>query len=157
MENKKIIGATENVTDGIEFKSKLEARVYKELVKLGYNTEYEPLTSTLLDSFTPSKPWCLDGVPRVTKNGSPERIRRWEYTPDFVVRIGDDFLVLECKGYSNDLHPYKRKMFLKNIDLVTHWYYAEIHTLKGLRKTMEWFNKITQQTNEKSLRDKLEG
>lgn len=157
MINKKIIGATENTTDGIEFKSKLEARVFRELVKSGYNPEYEPFSSTLLDSFVPDKPWLLDGVPQVTKDGIPNKIRRWDYTPDFLVTKDSHNLIIECKGYSNDLHPYKRKMFLKHIDSLPGWHYCEVKTLRGLRKTMEWFNKIIKQTNEKSLRDKLEG
>lgn len=157
MINKKIIGATENVLDGIEFKSKLESRVFKELVKLGYNPEYEPFSSTLLDGFVPNKPWLSDGVPQLTKDGIPSRIRRWDYTPDFLVTKGMNNLIIECKGYSNDLHPYKRKMFLKNIDLVPNWHYCEVNTLKGLRKTMEWFENLISLQNEKSLRDKLEG
>lgn len=155
--NRKIIGATENVTDGVEFKSKLEARVYKELLRLGYKPDYEPLTSTLLGSFTPSHPWLLDGNPQTTRKGIPNKVKRWEYTPDFIVTEGCQNLIIECKGFSNDLHPYKRKMFLKNIDSMPNWHYCEVKTLRGLRKTMEWFNKLTKQFDEKSLRDKLEG
>ena len=152
--NRKIIGATEVDVCGIKFKSKLEARVYKELIKLGYKAEYEPMTSTLLDGFRPVKPWLLDGEPQVIKHGETKAIKRWEYTPDFLVYINSDVtLMLECNGYSNDLHPYKRKMLLHKLDECDGWYYAEVHTLKGLRKTMEWFNKLVQQQNEKSLRD----
>lgn len=152
--NRKIIGATEVVMDNIEFKSKLEARVYKELVKLGYQTKYEPMTSTLLERFRPVKPWLLDGEPQVVKSGESKVVKKWEYTPDFLVYVNTDItLMLECKGYSNDLHPYKRKMLLHKLNKCDGWYYAEVHTLKGLRKTMEWFNKLSQQQNEKSLRD----
>lgn len=152
--NRKIIGATEVMMDNIEFKSKLEARVYKELVNLGYQTEYEPMTSTLLEGFRPVKPWFLDGEPQVVKSGESKAMKKWEYTPDFLVYVNPDItLMLECKGYSNDLHPYKRKMLLHKLDECEGWYYAEVHTLKGLRKTMEWFNKLAQQQNEKSLRD----
>lgn len=151
MTNRKIIGATENKTDGIEFRSKLESRVFRELVRLGYNPEYEPFSSTLLESFTPSRPWLSDGIPQTTKKGVPNKLKRWEYTPDFHVEKNRENLIIECKGYSNDMHPYKRKMFLKKIDSLPDWHYCEVKTLKGLRKTMEWFDGLTKQNDEKSL------
>lgn len=157
MMNRKIIGATENEAEGVKFRSKLESRVFRELVKLGYNPEYEPFSSTLLESFTPMKAWCSDGIPQTTKKGVPHKVKRWEYTPDFHIEKNSQNLIIECKGYSNDLHPYKRKMFLKKIDSLPNWHYCEVRTLKGLRRTIEWFDELTKQDYEKSLRDKLEG
>lgn len=81
--NKKVQNATENIYDGIKFKSKLETYVYKQLKAHNLNAEYEPIKFELLPSFT----FC------------GKKIRAMTYTPDFV---GDNFII-EAKGKPNDV------------------------------------------------------
>lgn len=153
-DNRKIINATEVNLNGLSFRSKLEARVYKELLRLGYSPSYESYSCILLDGFVPSKPWFNDGVPEVTVKDVPKSVREWRYTPDFIIRKGGLTAYIECKGYSNDLHPYKRKVFLKVINNDRVNYYFEVRTLRGLRKSMEEFEKLIikhRKNNEESL------
>lgn len=81
--NKKVQNATENIYDGIKFKSKLETYVYKQLKAHNLNAEYEPIKFELLPSFT----FC------------GKKIRAMTYTPDFV---GNNFII-EAKGKPNDV------------------------------------------------------
>lgn len=82
-ENKKVRNATENVYDGITFKSKLETYVYKQLKAHNLKAEYEPIKFELIPAFT----FC------------GKKIRAMTYTPDFV---GDNFII-EAKGKPNDV------------------------------------------------------
>jgi hypothetical protein len=90
--NKKIKNATENIYDGIKFKSKLETYVYKQLKVNRIKAEYEPTKFELIPSFV----FC------------GKKIRPMTYTPDFV---GDNFII-EAKGMPNDVFPYKWKLFM---------------------------------------------
>ena len=82
-ENKKVRNATENVYDGITFKSKLETYVYKQLKAHNLKAEYEPIKFELIPSFV----FC------------GEKIRAMTYTPDFV----GDYFIIEAKGKPNDV------------------------------------------------------
>lgn len=90
--NQKIKNATPNEYDGIKFKSKLETYVYKQLKAHNLFVEYEPIKFILIPSFT----FC------------GKKIRAMTYTPDFV---GNNFII-EAKGKSNDVFPYKWKWFM---------------------------------------------
>jgi hypothetical protein len=90
--NQKVKNATPNIYDGIEFKSKLETYVYKQLKAHNLKAEYEPIKFELIPAFT----FC------------GKKIRAMTYTPDFV---GDNFII-EAKGRPNDVWPYKWKWFM---------------------------------------------
>lgn len=156
MENKKIKNATSIVFEGIQFRSKLEARVYKHLLNKGFKPNYEPEAIELLGSFTPSNPWYSDGEPQVTIKGKPKIERSWKYTPDFIIDLNNIVIILECKGYSNDLHPYKRKMFLAQLESTcdeagVKFYYFEVHNIKGLKKSIDVINKLKEEHNEEPI------
>lgn len=91
MLNKKIKNATQLTVDNIQFKSKLEAYTYKKLKEVNINVEYESRKYELLPAF-------------VFNN---KKVRPITYTPDF---IGNNFII-ECKGYPNDVFPFKLKLF----------------------------------------------
>lgn len=135
--NKKVINATPCIYNGIEFKSKTEGKVYKVLVSEGFKVKYEPDTITLLDKFKPTKSWYLDGLPQITKSGVPLTQHGWTYTPDFRIDYNNTIIYIEVKGKPNDVYPYKRKMFLKYIEKFKNIYFFEVHTLKGLQKTID--------------------
>ena len=50
--NQKVKNATPNIYDGIEFKSKLETYVYKQLKAHNLKAEYEPIKFELIPAFT---------------------------------------------------------------------------------------------------------
>lgn len=90
-QNKKIKNATPIEADGIKFRSKLELYTYKKLKEANIVTEYEQHKYELLPAF------IFHG----------KKIRAITYLPDFV---GNGF-VIECKGYSNDAFPLRKKLF----------------------------------------------
>ena len=149
-ENKKIKNATEDVYNGIEFRSKLEGRLYRKMLKLGLNPEYETETIVLWNGFRPSQPFYIDGVPQITKKSLiPLLLEDWKYTPDFILRFGDCKFYLEAKGQPNDLWPYKRKLFLGWIEKQHNCFFFEVKTIRGLVRSIELMKQIAED-NEKS-------
>ena len=78
-ENKKIKGATPTIVDGVQYRSKLEARCAQILKENNIPFEYEPFKIEYIPKFE------YDGI----------KYRAAYYTPDFVV---DDKYILEVKG-----------------------------------------------------------
>lgn len=90
-QNKKIKNATPIEADGIKFRSKLELYTYKKLKEANIMTEYEQHRYELLPAFV------FHG----------KKVRAITYLPDFV---GKGFII-ECKGFSNDAFPLRKKLF----------------------------------------------
>ena len=109
------------VIDKIEFKSNLEAYMYKALRDAKIKATYEGITYELIPSFD----YKVTTYERQAngkgefKNRSGKKIRGINYTPDF---IGDDFII-ECKGRPNESFPIRWKLFKiyvkKNLPKVT--------------------------------------
>lgn len=96
MENKKIKNATSTIYKGIRYRSKLEVRFAMMLDAEKIPFAYEEETWVVLD--------------KQTYMG--QTIRCVTYTPDFI--IGD--VVVEIKGFRNDVFPLKRKLIIKFIN-----------------------------------------
>ena len=96
-QNKKVRNATPTIVDGIQFKSKLEAYCYKQLLQANVKAEYEPTSFLLLPAF----------------EYKGEHVRKMTYKPDFV---GKDFII-ECKGQANDAFPLRWKIFKYSLHL----------------------------------------
>ena len=110
MENKKIKNATSLTTNDITFKSKLEASVYRHLLQAGFSPAYEEVTFTIWEGFKPT-------IPFYGKQGlNMKKLISITYTPDFTFCYEDKFIILEVKGFQNDLFPYKFKMFRKLLE-----------------------------------------
>lgn len=110
--NAKIKNATPTEYDGIEFRSKLEMYTYKRLREAGIDVEYEKHRFQLFPAFV-----ALSG----------KKYRAMMYKPDFV---GKTFII-ECKGYSNDAWPLRKKLFeyvLTTLDKKYDFY--EVHNQK---------------------------
>lgn len=131
-ENKKIINATPTSVNGIEFKSRMEATVYKYLVDSGYQPQYEPDTFVVFKGFYPSRPYFVDG------KAQKRKLLDVTYTPDFKITLEDGKLIyIEVKGFNNDIYPYKRKMFLHYLETLQNTYFFEVHSKKGLISCLE--------------------
>lgn len=131
MENKKIRNATRSRVKGITFKSQLEKSIYNTLLQQGFVPEYEPVTFTLWEGFSPVTPYYDKESDRqrekrleegketcpskmlVRKTGKIIGIR---YTPDFHFRYNNLDVWIEAKGIENDVFYIKKKMFLKYLD-----------------------------------------
>ena len=118
-ENRKIKGATPTIVDGVQYRSKLEARCAQILKENNISFEYEPFKIEYITKFE------YDGI----------KYRAAYYTPDFVV---DNKYILEVKGYANDVYRYKKKLVLLKLMQQNKYSFVEIKTLTKLR---EWIRK----------------
>lgn len=156
--NKKIKNATAIENQGIKFRSVLECKMYKWMKEAGYNPQFEPDKFLLWEGFYPASPLYIDGEPQLTKprknskdilNFVPKipKFEDWHYTPDFRLDINNKQFYIECKGYGNDLWPYKRKLFLKIIQSMPNVYFFEAHTKRGLLKTLSLIESIANENS----------
>lgn len=118
-ENRKIKGATPTIVDGVQYRSKLEARCAQILKENNIPFEYEPFK--------------IEYIPKFEYEGI--KYRAAYYTPDFVV---DNKYILEVKGYANDVYRYKKKLVLLKLMQQNKYSFIEIKTLTKLR---EWIRK----------------
>lgn len=135
--NKKIKNATLCEYNGIVFRSKQEMSIYKYLLSRNIVPEYEPQRFKI---------WDRDkfSVPYYDKYGKEfKRITRKptsvHYTPDFIFKYKGMTVILEVKGFKNDVTPYKIRMFREYLD--THCdskntCYAVVYTIKNLKSLL---------------------
>ncbi len=97
------------IVDNIEFKSGLEAYMYKALKAANIKAQYEGISYELIPSFD-FKNKCYERQAN-SKGDYKERggknIRAITYTPDFVGRG----FIIECKGRPNESFPIRWKLF----------------------------------------------
>lgn len=156
-QNKKIQNAEQVIQGDIKFRSKAERMIYNNLISLGYSPEYEVDKFIIWEGFYPTEPLYIDGEPQLTKpRGGKETVNfvpkipkfnDWHYTPDFKLTLGKSVFYIECKGYSNDLHPYKRKLFLRLLENMPNTHYFEVKTKHGLLTTLKIIKSIYEQEN----------
>ena len=142
MRNKKIKNALPKEYDGIKFKSKFEVEAYKKLKENGFLPIYEGEKAILFNGFHPDRPWYQDGEPVLTPNGKIKKLLDWNYSPDFKLSINDFDVYIEIKGFPNDVYPYKRKMFLQQINGKKALFF-EVKDMNGLLKTIERLKDVT--------------
>ena len=101
------------IVDNIQFKSGLEAYMYKALKTAKIKTEYEGITYELIPSFN-----FKNSVYERQSNGKGEykdrgdkKILKISYTPDFT---GREFII-ECKGRPNEAFPIRWKLFKRYV------------------------------------------
>jgi len=107
------VRSKKKTVDGIEFKSGLEAYMYKALKKAGIQAKYEGISYQLIPSFdfnNLSYERQSNGKGEY-KNRSGKKIRSINYTPDFT---GNNFII-ECKGRANESFPIRWKLFKKYV------------------------------------------
>jgi hypothetical protein len=107
------VRAKKKIVDGIEFKSGLEAYMYKALKEAGIQAKYEGISYQLIPSFdfnNLSYERQANGKGEY-KDRSGKKIRSINYTPDFT---GNKFII-ECKGRANESFPIRWKLFKKYV------------------------------------------
>lgn len=136
-ENKKIKNAKKTDFQGIAFKSSLEKLVYNTLLEQGITPAYENNTYTLSDPLKPTKPFYV----RTHIKGFHFEMRPLSpitYTPDFTFTLNGIFVIIEAKGFENDVFPVKRNLFRKVIE---GWdipvMYFEIRTKRELLQALD--------------------
>lgn len=139
-ENKRVKNAVRVELDGIEFRSKLELRMYEALQKRNIDFKYESLTITVMDGFTSNAPFYMRKKTKKKDYGfinvAPHTIRKITYTPDFVFQHGKFTVLLEIKGFETEVYRFKRKFILKKLDELnaqgSNYILAQIKTLGEL-------------------------
>lgn len=138
MENKKIKGATSLTVGDITFKSKSEASVYKHLLQAGFEPVYEGMKFVIWEGFKPT-------VPFYTRRGKSTYLNDKKtiditYTPDFTFMYNGKLIIIEVKGFENDVFPYKFKMFRKLLEKEPYkgnTLLFEIFTIQQLKECIE--------------------
>lgn len=141
MKNKKIINSNPNRYRNIDFKSQAETRTYKTLLVEGYNPKYEEITFELSPKVRPTVPFYN----RTKGKGFhliSEPISPITYTPDFTFKYNGMLIIIEVKGFENDVFPVKRNLFRKYLETVDYpVMYFEIRTKKELLQALEYMKK----------------
>lgn len=110
-ENKKVINATPTEYNGIKFKSLIEAMVYKTLLQYGFEPQYEPITYIIWSGFRPTIPFYTRNDKTKQQILNLRKLVDVTYTPDFYIEYEGLKIIIEAKGFENDIWPYKFKMF----------------------------------------------
>lgn len=157
MVNKKIRNATQSNLGKLTFKSQLEKSIYNTLLQQGFTPQYEPITFTLWDGFSPITPYYdketdKQKIKRISEgvNTCPSKILIHKvgkvvgirYTPDFYFNYNGLDVYIEAKGIENDIFYIKKKMFIKYLDDVLvntgrRSIYFEVYTKKQLLQAIE--------------------
>lgn len=113
-ENKKIRNAKENTLFGIDFRSKLEALIYRTLIDKGLKPKYEEVTFTFVPKLRPEVPFFK----RIKKvfGLDMKPLLPITYTPDFVLEHNGITVIIEAKGFENDVYPVKRNLFRRHLE-----------------------------------------
>lgn len=138
MNNRKVLNATPTIAkDGTEVKSKVEKMVYETLLDLGYEPKYESETFTYWKGRKP-KTLFYDIDFRRKNRLNMKKLIDAKYTPDIIFMYDDIKVIIEIKGFENDVFPLKKKMFRGYLDTLPYpVVYAEIFTKKQLMQFLE--------------------
>lgn len=140
-ENKKIRNATPLEYGGIQFKSVLEARVYKLFKENNFDITYEPTSFVLWEGYKPTIPFFDKNKKTRQLEMNDKKIIDIRYTPDFVVKYESVIAFIEAKGMENDVFYIKKKLFrklLEDREVVKDYHpmYFEVYTLGHVKQAM---------------------
>jgi predicted nuclease of restriction endonuclease-like RecB superfamily len=110
---------------GIKFDSKLELYVYQMFKSKKYDIRRCEDSFLLIDKFKHYN----------VLKGKLEGIRAVKYTPDFLVRRGNETIVLEVKGFPSKDYPLRKKMFLQKYG--NDYMFIEIHSQKECLQVLD--------------------
>lgn len=110
--------------NGIKFDSKLELNIYKEILNLQKQYNFEVSLQV---------PFEL--VPKFRLNNNA--IRNMVYKADFVIKYNNKTYVIDAKGLPTEAYKVKKKIFM-------YLYKMDIIELKSVKAFKEWFSKEVQ-------------
>lgn len=143
--NKKIINASETIFLDIKFKSALEARVYRALLEEDITPKYEEVTFTLSPKVRPTVPFYIGRTgKRFVYDMAP--LRPITYTPDFTFMLNDIFVIIEVKGFENDIFPVKRNLFRKYLETPEAPHPAVYFEVKSKKELLEALTIVRMET-----------
>lgn len=137
-ENKKIKNASPLEYEGISFKSKLEKMAYQTLREHDLPVEYESQKFIIWEGFKPTVPFYNKDLKTRMLKLETKKIIDISYTPDFIVRYNGYMVILELKGFENNVYPLKKKIFRKWLETnIPKSIYFEIFTKKQLLQAID--------------------
>lgn len=113
--NNKVKNAQIIVYNEITFKSKLDLMAYKLLEEKGFKPQYEQNTFIIWQGFKPVVPFFTKNKARQVINNNKKLINI-TYTPDIYFEYRGYKVIIEMKGFTNDVYPIKVKLFRKYIE-----------------------------------------
>ena len=113
--NNKVKNAQTIVYNEMTFKSKLDLMAYKLLEEKGFNPQYEQNTFIIWQGFRPVVPFFTKNKARQVINNNKKLINI-TYTPDIYFEYQGYKVIIEMKGFTNDVYPIKVKLFRKYIE-----------------------------------------
>lgn len=151
-ENKKIINASTQEFGDIQFKSKLEIMIYKTLVEYGFTPKYEEVKFLLWEGFKPSVPFYNKDKKSKDLKLDNKKLIDITYTPDFTFEYNDTLIIIEAKGFENDVFPVKKKLFRGLLERLSkagkNIIYFEIFTKKQLIQAINIIKNVTESNRE---------
>lgn len=136
--NRKIQNAHPNRYNGIDFKSTTETRIYKALRTCGITPRYEEVTYELSPRMRPTVPFYN----RTKEKGFHlimEPMSPITYTPDFTFTLNGVFVIIEVKGFENDVFPVKRNLFRKYLETLDYpVMYFEVRNKRELLQSLDF-------------------
>ena len=88
--NRKIKNATQNTLNNIEFKSRLEAVIYKSLKESGFEPQYESTKYIIWEGFYPTIPFYNKDSKTGLLKLDNKKLINITYTPDFSFTYNDN-------------------------------------------------------------------
>lgn len=135
--NKKVVNAQPLEYEGILFKSKLEKMTFITLKEAGFPVEYEPQKIIIFKGFRPTVPFYdKNNVTRMLALHMKKLIDI-TYTPDFMFEYEGHLVIIECKGFTNDVFPIKKKLFRAWLEDHPESIYFEIYSKKQLLQAID--------------------
>lgn len=151
MENKKVKNATPTKVGDIQFKSILEARLYKTMLECGVQPKYEKRTFTLWKGYRPQVPF-YDEDKKHNLRLNMTKLIDITYTPDFTFDYEGILVIVEAKGKQNDVYPYKRKLFRKTLERMKKpVLFFEVYSKRQMLQAMEVIKQKAKQNNEEKI------
>lgn len=120
------------------------------LVDKGFNPKYEPYKYHIWEGFKPSVPFYERSKKTRQLVNNEKKLLDITYTPDIVFEYNGYIVFVEVKpdNFTNDVYPYKQKLFRKYIE--EHFekpIFVRIGTKKNL---LEFINILRTEYNEES-------
>lgn len=146
MVNKKIVGTQTTEYNDVKFKSTLEMRCYKLLEESGLKFTHESEKIDLWTGFKPTidiwSPSKIRGTYKLTPlmEKQSRSFIKITYTPDFKVVRGNYIIYMDAKGFPNDVYGYKKKMFIKSLELRNdgiQYVFMEPHSIRQMKQAIE--------------------
>lgn len=135
--NKKIRNANPLEYNGIKFKSRAEVSIYKLLLTHNIEAKYEERTFILSPPLRPTVPF-YNRTKAKGFNSVMSPINSITYTPDFTFMYNNILVIIEVKGFENDVFPVKRNLFRKLLEtLNTYCMFFEIRTQKEMLEALK--------------------